>query len=68
MNKSTAKKITVCVWVVLAIIALFILQFVAEFIEYQNGLKKLEQCCFQDVFIFTDLGEKAKTDILPAQT
>lgn len=55
MNKSTAKKITVCVWVVLAIIALFILQFVAELIEYQSGMKKLEQGKYEQAEkIFSD--------------
>lgn len=55
MNKSTAKKITVCVWVVLAIIALFILQFVAELIEYQNGMKYLEQGKYEQAEkIFSD--------------
>ena len=55
MNKSTAKKITVCVWVVLAIIALIIWHFVAELIEYQSGLKYLEQGKYEQAEkIFSD--------------
>lgn len=55
MNKSTAKKITVCVWVVLAIIALFISYFVSELIDYKSGLKKLEQGKYEQAEkIFSD--------------
>ena len=55
MDKSTAKKITVCVWVVLAIIALIIWHFVAELIEYQSGLKYLEQGKYEQAEkIFSD--------------
>lgn len=55
MDKSTAKKITVCVWVVLAIIALFISYFVSELIDYKSGLKKLEQGKYEQAEkIFSD--------------
>ncbi len=55
MNKSIAKKITVCVWVVPAIIALFISYFAAELIDYQSGLKKLEQGKYEQAEkIFSD--------------
>lgn len=55
MYKSTAKKITVCVWVVLAIIALFISYFVSELIDYKSGLKKLEQGKYEQAEkIFSD--------------
>lgn len=55
MDKSTAKKITVCVWVVLAIIALFISYFVTELIDYKSGLKKLEQGKYEQAEkIFSD--------------
>lgn len=55
MDKSTAKKITVCVWGVLAIIALFISYFVTELIDYKSGLKKLEQGKYEQAEkIFSD--------------
>ena len=55
MDKSTAKKITVCVWVVLAIIALFISYFVSELIDYKSGLKMLEQGKYEQAEkIFSD--------------
>lgn len=55
MDKSTAKKITVCVWVIVAIIALIIWQFVAELINYKSGLKKLEQGNYEQAEkIFSD--------------
>ena len=55
MDKSIAKKITVCVWVVLAIIALIVWYFVAELIEYQSGMKYLEQGKYEQAEkIFSD--------------